>query len=405
MSRMLVDLLGLREQEFRKFIDRLERVCLNPSVDIRLSAEIVTKTREKIAGLGLDGADTTSKELFHALKHRLIVDDESLRTALKLTGKTPEKIIKTIADSATKLSRNERALCLSQVGAKRVLSAVQPRKTLKALHLRSLDSVLKRADARLVYALATQLEDESWKSQVHAKIRRLPAKDIGWRTVEAVTLPSAWYEKCHEKLAVRTLHLSSPDVGVVMLLPVSTMNKPGAATIAFGFVLQALQRLSIESLPYRRHGFVYGYHNALPEIILSQQPKLLSVHGIKPSWHLVHELLSKGHIEQGLPEMEFELQDLSWQSTEMKLASVSSAFDFWVDTHYLGVKSNEGKPISFHILDVAVWVIRGFEYGHQTAGHFEGSLWNELCLRYLQQDVLSKALQKQLQPSRESVLL
>ncbi len=404
MSKLLVDLLGADEREFRRLISRLELASLQPAVDIRLTAEIVAKTREKMQQLGLDTNDTTPKELFYALKNRLIEDDNAFRQKLEITTRTTsEQLTAILATVATKLSSKEYALSLSSAGTKRVLMAVPPRKTLKALKLRSLESVLKREDPRLLYALATQLEDESWHSQVQAKIRRLPTKDIGWHQVAALSMNEAWFERCKTKLIEHGLQLVCADVGIVLLLPVSLMKKPGMVTLAAGFTLQALQRMSINSTPYRRQGFVQGYHHAMPEIVSGFEPLLLSIHGITPSWRVVHELLAKGHLDEHLPDMEFVLSDMDWTTTETKLASVASNFAFWVDAHYLGMVSKEGV-ISFHLLDVAAASIRDLQFGDHTSAHFRSSLWNELCARYLQQKALSKSLIKQLLTANDGML-
>jgi hypothetical protein len=269
--------------------------------------------------------------------------------------------------------------------------------------LRSLESVIKREDARLLYALATQLEDESWHAQIQAKIKRLPAKDISWHQVEAITLSQVWFDRSKSKLAHHGLQLVCPDVGIVILFPVSNMKKPGMVTLALGFVLQALQRLSVNSTPYRRNVFAQGYHHVMPEIVSGQYPALLSVHGINPSWRTVHELMARGYLSDKLPDMELELNDLDWNSTEMKLAAIAPTFDFWVGTHYLGVNGKSGV-VSLHMLDVAAAVIRNLDYGQQTQAHLEASLWNEICVRYLSQDVLTKSLIRQLLPESEDVI-
>lgn len=404
MSRLLVQLLGVDERNFRTFIDRLERICLNPSIDIRLSAEIISKTREKARELGLDSVDTTAKELFYALKGRLIEDDNRLKSILKIDNKSAEQSMKILAKTATKLSKKELALCMTTAGTRRVLLAVPPRKTLRALKLRSIESVLKREDPKLVYAIAAQFEDASWKSQVHAKMKRLPSKDIEWQSVEVIQMSSAWLEKILEKVHHHGFQIVCPEVGAVVLLPVIPKFSEGVTILSLCFILQAAQRLAVEGMPYRRQGFMQGYHNLLPEIAHGQQAVLDSMHGLAPSWRAVHELIAKGFLLESQPEVELVLNELDWQSTEMKLSTIVPNIDFWVDTHYLAVKT-DSKPVSLHIMDVARAVVVKSELGNQSVTHLEGSLWNELQIRYLQQDALAKSLTQQLRANTEDVVL
>lgn len=396
MSRLLVQLLRADERQFRSFIERLERACLNPGVDIRLSAEIITKTREKARSLGLDAEDTTAKEMYFALKNKLELDDLKLKEKLKIDDKNIFGNIEKLAKNATKLSKKEITLSVSAVGVKRILIAVPPRKTLRLLKLRSLDSVLKREDPRVLYALALQLEDSSWKSQAHAKIKRLQSKDISWQPAQVLCMPIHWMEKSNSHISHHGFMISCPDIGVVTLLPVIKKYMPGTTTMSLGLILQAVQRLTIGTMPYRRQGFIQGYQNILPEIAHNKQPALLAIHGLSPSWRAVHQLLSLGYIEDDGPDVELILGELTWESTEMKLASLVPDYDFWVDTHYLGVKT-ENEPVSLHLLDVAREVVIGSDYESRLAKHLEGSIWNELQIRYLKQDAMSKALSQQLQ--------
>lgn len=404
MSKLLAQLLGASGRDFQTFIDRLEKACLNPGVDIRLSAEVNSKTREKIRELGLDPADTAPKELYFALQTRLKKDDNELAATLKIGGKSPTQIMRLLANQAEQLSRRELVLCITSSGAKRILQAVPPRKTLRALKLRSLDAVLKREDVRVLYALATKIEDPSWQSQAHARMKRLPAKDIAWQSAAVACMPEAWYEKITKTHELRGLMLTCSEAGTVIMLPVLKKIPEGGVVLTLGLMLQATQRLAIESMPYRQQIFMQSYHNILPEIAHQQQPELPSLHGIKPTWQAVYELVARGHMNRELPEAEFLLDDFSWATTEMKIASLLPSFDFWVDSHYLAV-AGENIVVPLHVLDIARSVVVKAAYGAHTNTHLEQSLWNELHLRYLQQENLLRALQKQLQPSFDDVVL
>ncbi len=395
VSKLLVDLLGVQKRNFRQYIDKLEHACMRPGIDIRLSAEIITKTREKARDLGLNQHDTTSKELFYALRNKITDDDKKLRKALKLEKATPEKNAKIIANATQRLSKKELTLCMTGVGTKHVLKAVPPRKTMRMLGYRSLDSVVKRIDARLLYSVACLVEDRSWRSQTHAKIRRLDTKDIAWQSVTSLVIPTKWYKKLGEVLSGKGLFIVNAETGVVCPLPIIEGKKPGSIVLSLGILLQAAQRLSVESLPYRHHAFARGYGIILSELAHGVESPLVSIHGLVPTWRAVHELVGKGYISAGSTETEFVIGEMGWQSTEMKLASLVPEMDFWVDSHYLAVRG-EVKPTSLHLIDVASATVQDVNYGHQSVEHFEGSLWNELQIRYLQEDVLAHSLVHQL---------
>ncbi len=403
MSKLLVDLLHVHERDFREMITRLEHVCLSPGVDIRLSAEIRLKVREKFQLLGLDVNDTTGEELYFALRAKVIDSDTKLLQALKLAKISPQQRAKKLSVLANKLSKKERALSITSAGCRRMLQAVPPRRTLKLLKLRSLDSVLKREDPRTLYALATYIEDDSWKSQVHAKMKRLQAKDIGWHVPEAVVLPSGWYEKVALALGSHGMLVRSPEMALLVMLPVMNNTRPGLSLYALGTLLQALQQFSIESMPYIQAGFLQGYNSALPEIAHGKQPFLDTIHGLRPAWSAVYELFMRGHFTQEFPDAELVLGDISWQTVEMKIASLMPDFSFWVGSHFLG-STDEGNVVSFHFLDVARNTALDASYGSQSNAHLEASLWNEVQVRYLQQQAVARMLINQLRREEVDVI-
>ena len=59
MSKMLSELLGATEPMFSIALKQLEQSSGNPSVDVRITAEIIGKIQIKTQELGLDPKDTT----------------------------------------------------------------------------------------------------------------------------------------------------------------------------------------------------------------------------------------------------------------------------------------------------------------------------------------------------------
>jgi hypothetical protein len=146
-----------------------------------------------------------------------------------------------------------------------------------------------------------------------------------------------------------------------------------------------------------------GYDVALPEIAHGMQPQLLPIHGLKPGWSAIYELFMRGQLMSQLPETEFVLGDVSWQSVEMKIAAIMPDFAFWVGTHFVG-KVELGQVVSLHFLDVARNAVLDVPFGQQINTHLEASLWNELQVRYLQQQTLSRSLVNQLRRETEDML-
>lgn len=395
MSKILTELLQVDETKFRQFITRLEHASLRPGVDVRLGVDIITGVRSKTKALGLDVSDTTAKELYFGLRHKLIADDAKLAQKLALTDSSVEANTYIIAKTCNRINGRDLSLSMTAAGIKRILKAVPPKRTLKALKYRSLDSVLKRQDSRAFYALACLIENDSWHAQVYAKIRRLNAKDVQWQPVSCVGIPLQWYERLRDVLAHNGALVVNEEAGVVCILPVIDKRKAGSTVLLLGLACQAISHIATQSLPYRRHALAQGYANILPRIAVDDHPTLVSIHGLSPTWRAVHELAGKGIIPISSQDQEFELFDLFWETTEAKLASIVSDMDFWVGSHYFGARSKL-KPVSLHVLDVAIAAVSNAEFGAQPFTHMRSSLWNELQIRYLSEEILSRSLLQQL---------
>ena len=403
MSRIVRELLHIHERDFTRYIHRLEQATMQAGIDIRLGLEIAQHYREKIHLLGINEQTATDEEVFFVLREKLVDNDRSFRDAYKLKYSSPQLRARKLAILATKVSKKDKVLSISAAGSKRILLAVPPRRTMKLLKSKSLVSLLKRDDPRILYAIARQVEDATWQTQVCAKIKRLQAKDFGWHPPEALAVSLQWYERIKESVDNHGLQIPCPEMGITVVLPVLHQTMDGIYIYAFGTVINMLQKFVSESIAYVQSGLNTGFQSALVAIAGSTHPIELTVHGIAPSWQVVYELIVKGHMRQHAEDFELVLGEMTWQSVEMKIASLLPEFDFWYDTHFIGKPTPSGT-LSLHFLDVARNLILDVPFGSQTAHHLEGSLWNELHFRYLQHESLIAHLASQLAPRGGSVL-
>lgn len=402
MSKLIAQLLQADQRSFARIIQRLESMCLQPGIDTKLTTEIITGAREKVRRLGLDPVDSTREELYYGLLAKARNDDKSLRAKLGITESTPPaEAAQKIASATDRLLKKDLVICMVPSAVKKLLKAVPPKRTLRTLHFRSIDSVLKREDPYILYALAVRLEDASWHAQVQARMKRLQPREASESHVQVLSLPTSWLEKL-EKIKFDSVIEPVAEIGAVLILPTMPLSVAGSVLLTTCLVLQASQRLAVESLPYRTRALTVGYEKLLPDIALGLLEELKPVHGLHPSWHAVFQLLAERGRDKN-SEYEFMLGDLEWQSTETKLASIASELDFWVNSHYLGYVV-DGRPISLHVVDVTASLVLDKKYGHQVHSHLQASLWNELQLRYLKQENIERAIVSQLTMAQEIML-
>lgn len=395
MSKLIAELLGIDRRTLDTIIGRLNHMTMQSGIDTRLTAEIITQSREKARRLGLDPADTTPRELFHALQAKAEADDKLLRVKLEITQKTsPDKAAEKIAEACEKLLKQDTVIALQAATVKKILKKVPPKKTMRALKFRSIDSVLKREDPLQLYALARRLEEPTWQRQVDARLKRLETRDVSESSPKVIAYPHDWVKKL-DKVTYDRVVEHVPEIGAVVLLPSIPVETKGAILLSVGLLLQSGQRLVVDSLPFRTKALSSGLENLVADIAAGQIDEPGSVHGIRPSWQAVYQLIAtqSRHL---LPDFDFVLGDILWQSTETRLASFSSELDYWVNTHYLGVLSSE-KPVSLHVIDVAASVVMNQDFGGHATQHLQSSLWNEFQLRYLRHETLESAVVRQLE--------
>ncbi len=402
MSKLIAELLGTDRRQFDKIISRLEHITLQPGVDTRLSAEIITKTRAKTRAFGYEPSEATAKELYYGLLSVAENHDELLRKRINIRKSTKLiEVSEIIAAEAEKLLSKEKLVAMQPVAVKKVLKAVPPKKTMKLLKYRSLDSVLKRENPLVLYALARTIEDKSWQTQINARLKRLQARDASEQSVNILYLPSSWKEKL-KKNPFDNVVQPVPEIGSVLLLPTIPVMQKGAVLLTLSLVLQAGQRLSVESLPYRTKALSIGVEKLIPDIAAGYVEEFEPVHGLQPSWQAVYQLLVDNG-NRSLPDFDLILGDLQWESTETKLASLVPEMDIWVGSHYLGYASNP-FPLSMHVIDVTASLVLDRKFTEQIVSHMRASLWNELQLRYLKQDSLERAVISQLSFAQGVVL-
>jgi hypothetical protein len=402
MSKLIADLLGADQRSFARTTQRLEMMCLQPGVDTKLTAEIIVNSREKSRRLNLDPEDTTKEELYYGLIAKSKNDDKALRLKLGITDSTaPEKASKIIAKNVEKLLSKDLVICMQPVAVKKILKAVPPKKTMRALKFRSIDSVLKREDPLVLYALASRIEDKSWSTQIMARMKRLQPRDAREHQVQVLSLPKSWIDKVDVTIFDNIIQ-TVPETGCVLILPSLPVTVTGSVLLTAALALQAGQKLAVESLPFRTKALNQGFETLLPEITNGQIQEIQSIHGLTPSWYSVFQLIAERGKDK-TSEFEFLLSDLEWQSTETRLATMASELDFWVGTHFLGYVTDK-LPISFHVVDVAASLVLEKKYNQQIVSHMKSSLWNEYQLRYLKQDNIERVVISQLTMTQEIVL-
>jgi hypothetical protein len=145
MSRILSDLLGAKEPLFTQTLQELESASNSSGIDINLATEIDQKGQAKIRELGLDPSDTSSKELYHALQGLTARHDMFLSQIMGVDDPmNVEEVLSKVTNMINRLPLTRTAWVLKHAAARKLLKEMPPKKVMKQLGYRSVDSMLKR---------------------------------------------------------------------------------------------------------------------------------------------------------------------------------------------------------------------------------------------------------------------
>ena len=166
MAKILRDLLDAEEPIFSLSLQQLERASGQPGADARLIGEIAEKFHDRIVRLGLDKQDTTDKELYGALLARIAEDNK--RVTKLIGGNDPDDVrdmVPRIVDAVEKMDINRSCWVLKRAVAKRLLKTMPPKKLMKHLGYRSVDSMLKHENIDEIYTALRFSEGGEWLNE------------------------------------------------------------------------------------------------------------------------------------------------------------------------------------------------------------------------------------------------
>lgn len=189
----IAELLDQPEYLVKRTISQLEDKNGYPSHDARLLAENIQNVRIKLADLGLDPDDTTGQELYHALQSRFEKDAKLFDAYFGIGEMDFDQRTAKAVEILNQKFLFPRQWALKRVVAKNVLRAQPPKRVMKQLSYRSLESMLKREDLSEIYLAVTYLESASWHKQHARVVSKLNQTDFELRPIKLQPLSySRW---------------------------------------------------------------------------------------------------------------------------------------------------------------------------------------------------------------------
>src|SRR5581483_260020 len=117
-----------------------------------------------------DPQDTTAEELYHALLERLKHDDARLVRALRTRAAThvsaEAEVVAGMVHALQAVVGDKQCFAIKATSLKALIRKIPPKKAMKQLGYRSLESFLKHESLASIMAAAWLVEAPSWQRQV-----------------------------------------------------------------------------------------------------------------------------------------------------------------------------------------------------------------------------------------------
>jgi hypothetical protein len=404
MTRYLSSILGATEPVFGQSIQQLEQASGRPSADIRLSAEVMQKAKQKIASLGLDPEDTTGPELYGALHERLREDEAKVREALNISEtSSAAEVTAAVQQFLSKHEAPKNCFALKASAAKRLFKKKAPKNAMKRLGYRSLDSMLKHEHMACIYAAVLISESATWQRTFREQYAKLQPTDFEQRDITIVMPKSKRWSALATQYteSSRQNILCFKELGAVVLLPLET-HVDGLALATLLLSLTFMNDIRAHSSYTKLQQVRPDFGKIIQKVSVSEPFTSAELAGQPVSWNMIQRFYGKFqhayHPEIFEPHVQPE--DLQWQSAEDVIIKLQPTLEFWQDSQYVGIV-HDGQPVSFNILDVVLSYCNKLSFADRIVHFLRDNLWHELMMRYLNQQNLEEAVHRQL--SRELV--
>lgn len=404
MTRFLSEALQAEEPFFSQGLRRLETAHGNPNEDIRFSADVRHAARRKIQALGLDPDDTTPEELYHVLQERMKADDARLTKHLRTLSATHVSadgdVVSGMVYALNRLPSARDCFALKNGSLRALFKRFPPKKAMRQLGYRSMDSFLKHEAPAGVLAAAWLTESVTWQNRLLDQYKQLGPGDFERRDISIINPRSGRWRKLAESAVAHQHHniLSLKEAGTLVLLPLPSEVPQGAVTASLGLALHELNRIRAAGTFLQLCQVRPDFGSLVRDAAVDEPRLSVRLLDQPVSWQLFQRYYARaaGKFREEVFGPHIRLEDMAWHPIEEALGLIDPGFDFWKDSSHLGVMHGH-RPVSLNMLDAALNYCNRIPFERRVTHYFQQSLRHELMLRYMDHDTVERSVMSALQ--------
>jgi len=400
MANLLRDLLDAKEPLFSLSIKQLEEASGKKGIDAKLIGDIIQKVHEATRKLGMDHADTTGEELYHALLAKIKEHDEHLARAIGgENAEDVQQLLPLIKKAVESADVPKSCWVLKKSVAKEMLRKSPPPTIMNLLGYRSIDSMLKHENLAEVYGALRFAESPEWLNKFNEQYKGLKPSDFETRDIEFVVMPGErWGDIAAgfvEKKRHNITHLK--ELGVILMLPIKLQKLPGITITAMPLLFHYINEIRLYSAFFKLEQVKKDFGQIFVNTLIADPGKAAVMAGSHVHWRVIQRYFGKLEKEYHpeIFEPHVQPEDLHWRKAEEALYQIDPELEFWKGMDYVA-RYDDGRPIAFNLMDVSVGYCTNAPYDKRVIYHFRESLWNEIFMRYLGEKTLEQQVLQQL---------
>jgi hypothetical protein len=386
MSRFISDIIGAPEPHFTNSLQSLEAMTAKAGHDARLIAELAGMKRDILQHIKLDHQDTTPDELYFTLRQHIVDLNERLEEQLNLSKtSSPDEVARAVVSFIDSMEIKRDVFAIKHVSVKQFLRQYPPKRLLRILGLKSIDSVLKRTNSLELLGLALRVEKQEWHKKYQAYLRKC---DIANFDVQKSAIFVV--NRTRSKKLIQSGHrasefvIANPESGSLVMLTAHKRFRLDVLALTLT-CLHALYDLQVYSAYYRYRATSKNFADEVLKV---------ATHGLprdSKNTHIGWRALVK-HFNTHPESFEsFEQPYLAHEDTivdsPINRVLESMGEKQWPVYSY-GFAVFGPTVISLHPLDIVVNTINNFDHPHAVHVYGGRELGDELISRYLQHPVV-----------------
>lgn len=401
MSKLLRELLAAEEPLFTQSIRELEYITGKNGLDLKLTAEIIEKTHGAITSLGLDSSDTTDKELFHALNHRVAEHNSNLAKSLGSSeDATIKELVPKLVAVAQQTKMPKRCWVLKKSVAKDLLREMPPKKMMKHLGYRSIESMFKNENFAELYSALRFSEGSEWLNQYNELFKQnVSAVDFENRDIELIIMDhKKWVDLTADFVAKKRHNIThTKELGTIVVVPMKQSHMRGLPLKTLPLIYHYINEIRLYSAFFKLKSTLPNFGEVVSNTIIADTGTGATIGNFHIHWRVIQRYFGKlGEQPPEVFQPHVQPEDLHWRKAAEVLYEVSPELKFWEDLEYVGRYDSDTHPVALNLFDVSFAYSNNETFENRYFYHMREALWNELFMRYMGETTLKTQILEQL---------